>query len=306
MPGERTPEALGRADVRRCGTLWIVTLEGVEVPWPEVAGARIRIVEESDVTALRQAMIAAEAERPELAEARVRGGRLGFVAGSTEQPGVILSYGWVARAGDTVNDLDFTLEMPPGAAWIYDCATIPEARGRGLYPAILRAMRSELARRGFAHAWVGTAPGNWPSQRGIAHAGFQKFADADWSDAGAVIYGAPGIPEPLLAIAAAASGDINARILPDKGIPWIDATLERSAHTSDGAGIAQFRRRYGEQLHWTERVSAAEPGAAVVTLRMDGHERAISGDAPFEAYYAALDELAPGLPWLDDGAAAGG
>ena len=155
MAGERTPEALGRADVRRCGTLWIMTLEGGVFPWPKVADAQVRLVEKGDEAALREAMIAAEAERPELAEARVRGGRLGFVAESTERPGIILSYGWVAQSGDSVNDLDFNLQMPPGEAWIYDCATIPMARGRRLYPAILRAMQSELANRGFAHAWIG-------------------------------------------------------------------------------------------------------------------------------------------------------
>lgn len=301
VAGERTPEALGRADVRRCGTLWIMTLEGSAFPWPEIAGARVRLVEQRDEAALREAMIAAEAERPELAEARVRGGRLGFVAESTKGPGTILSYGWVAQAGDAVNDLDFNLHMPPGEAWIYDCATIPVARGHGLYPAILRAMQSELAGRGFAHAWVGTAPTNWPSQRGIAHAGFQKFADIDWSGATSVIYGAPGIPEPLLGMAAMASGDNAARILPDAGIPWIDAMVERSASANDGDGLRQFRLYYGEQLHWTERVRDIAPDAPVVTLHVKGQERMISGEASFESYTKALDELAPGLPWLGDG-----
>lgn len=301
MAGERTPEALGRADVRRCGTLWIMTLEGGVFPWPEVADAQVRLVEKGDKAALREAMIAAEAERPELAEARVRGGRLGFVAESTERPGIILSYGWVAQSGDSVNDLDFNLQMPPGEAWIYDCATIPMARGRRLYPAILRAMQSELANRGFAHGWIGTAPANWPSQRGIAHASFQKFADIDWSGAGTVIYGAPGIPEALLGIAALASEDSEARIIPDAGIPWIDAIVKRPASATDGEGLKQFRFHYGEQLQWTERLSEIGSDTYAITLRANEKERTISGEARFETYTEALDELAPGLPWLYDG-----
>src|SRR5262245_8365255 len=106
VAGERTPDATGRAEVRRCGTLWNVTLEGSVFPWPEVADAQVRLVEKGDEAALREAMIAAEAERPELAEARVRGGRLGFVAESAERPGIILAYGWVAQSGDGMNDLD--------------------------------------------------------------------------------------------------------------------------------------------------------------------------------------------------------
>jgi hypothetical protein len=277
-----------------------MALEGSVFPWPEVADARVRLVENGDEAALREAMIAAEAERPELAEGRVRGGRLGFVAESTERPGVILSYGWVAQPGDSVNDLDFNLQMPPGEAWIYDCATIPMARGRRLYPAILRSMQSELANRGFAHAWIGTAPANWPSQRGIAHASFQKFADIDWSGAGTVIYGAPGIPKELLAIASLASDDGDARILPDAGIPWIDAIIKRPASAIDEAGLKQFRVCYGEQLQWTEQLGTTGSDAHAIILRANEQERTISGEARFETYAEALDELVPGLPWLYD------
>jgi hypothetical protein len=280
-----------------------MTLEDSEIHWPAIAGAQIRLVVKGDEAALREAMIAAGAERPELAEARVHGGRLGFVAESTEHPGIILSYGWVAQPGDSVNDLDFNLQMPSGEAWIYDCATIPMARGRHLYPAILRAMQSELANRGFARAWIGTAPANWPSQRGIARASFQKFADIDWSGAGTVIYGAPGIPEELLGIAALASEDVDARILPNAGIPWIDAIVKRPASATDGGGLKQFRFHYGEQLQWTERSNDIGSNAYVVTLRANEQERTISGEARFETYAEALDELAPGLPWLYDGAA---
>jgi hypothetical protein len=211
---------------------------------------------------------------------------------------MILSYGWVAQSGDGMNDLDFNLQMPPGEAWIYDCATIPTARGHRLYPAVLRAMQSELADRGFAHAWIGTAPANWPSQRGIARASFQKFADIDWSGAGTVIYGAPGIPEELLEIAALASEDVDARILPNAGIPWIDAIIKRAASATDGDGLKQFRFHYGEQLQWTERLSDIDSDAQVVTLRANEQERTIRDEARFETYAEALDELAPGLPWL--------
>jgi hypothetical protein len=278
-----------------------MTLEGSVFPWPAAADAQVRLVEKGDEAALREAMIAAGAERPELAEARVRSGRLGFVAESTERPGIILSYGWVAQSGDGLNDLDFNLQMPPGEAWIYDCATIPMARGRRLYPAILGAMQSELANRGFAHAWIGTAPANWPSQRGIARAGFQKFADIDWSGAGTSIYGAPGIPEELLGIAALVSEDVDARILPNAGIPWIDAMVKRQANAPDGHGLKQFRFHYGEQLQWTERSNDIGSDAQIVTLRANNQERTISGETRFEIYAEALEELAPGLPWLHDG-----
>jgi len=301
---DRSPAALGRADVRRCGTYWVAALDDLNLSWPEIPGARIRPVRPTDGPALRRAMVAASAEGPELAEVRIGGNRLGFLiesASETTPASAILAYGWVARRGDIVDDLGFPLQLPPGESWIYDCATVPAARGKGLYTALLLAMRAALPRYGLAHAWIGTAPQNWPSQRGIARAGFRKVVDVDWNGQ-LILYGVPGIPASVLhAITAATGTSETVRILPEAGIPWIEAVLMASADASphdEPEGLRRFRTAYGEQLHWTRRPTGLDTADIAVVLRVGDRERLIVGAAPYEAYERALEDLAPGLPVL--------
>lgn len=303
----QTPEQLGRADVRRCGTLWMAHLRAGGETRPARDDVLLRVVQPDDLDAVRQAMIAVQADHPELAAVRIHGGRLGYIA-VDPQTQAVLSYGWVARHGDHVDDLGFPLAMPPGEVWIYDCATVPAARGRQLYPAILRLMRADLAQQGISHAWIGTAPRNWASQRGIAHAGFHKIADADWTSVQAVLHGVPGVPGSLLTTIADATGDIGAEVRPDAGIPWIEATLEQAGaqdKSFDFAalpdGLRRFRTLYSDELHWTiSSASTATPEEALpqVTLCVDGSKRTVRGRQPFEAYDTALAELAPNLPVL--------
>lgn len=306
MAKDHTPDALGRADVRRCGTLWVATPDVAPSIRYLIPGARIRTATTGDIAALHQAMIVAGADTPELASVRVRGGRLGYLIEQTSPdtqapPGTVLAYGWVARAGDQVDDLGFSLDMPPGEGWIYDCATIPAARGRGLYTALLCAMRAAFPTHGLEHGWIGTEPRNWPSQRGIARAGFQKVADVDWSDDAARIYGVPGVPEVALHLLAMTIGDgAGSRVLPDAGIPWIEAIrIAESDIEAEPGGLRAFRAAYGEQLHWTYQ-SAPGGEAPHLILRRDDAERTLPLHATFEECRRALEQLAPGLPWMTD------
>lgn len=306
----RSPEALRRADVRRCGTLWVAGPATAGEHPAAVAGVRIRVVTDRDVEALHRAMVAAEADNPGLARVRIRGKRLGYLAEPANTGtwaadiGDVLAYGWIARSGDTVNDLGFDLDLPPGEAWIYDCATVPQARGKGLYAALLVAMRHDFATYSIRHGWIGTAPRNWASQRGIARAGFVKVADMDWSEARATAYGVPGVSPELLHVAAFALGDgPDARLLPNAGIPVVEGELAR-AHDDGSAlptDLMRFRAKYGEQIAWrtVSTEIGSEPQAGAVTLRCQGRHVTLAATAPFAVLVAALDDIAPDLPWLD-------
>jgi L-amino acid N-acyltransferase YncA len=83
--------------------------------------------------------------------------------------GRVLSYGFVLFQSFYKNVLREPVEVP----MIGNCFTEPEARGRGLYPALLRAMCDELARRGHRRAIISCAPDNVASRRGIERAGFR-------------------------------------------------------------------------------------------------------------------------------------
>jgi hypothetical protein len=62
--------------------------------------------------------------------------------------------------------------------WLYDFATVPEFRGRRLYPALLRFILSDLKERDVTRAWIGTEPGNVASQHGIRRAGFTLIVES--------------------------------------------------------------------------------------------------------------------------------
>lgn len=90
-----------------------------------------------------------------------------YIAFLAEQPA---GYGWSADRTVGVGDIDWPLGPPDRGLW--DFATLPAFRGRGIYPhllqAILRAEEAEAAR-----FWIGHRADNNASERGIVKAGFQ-------------------------------------------------------------------------------------------------------------------------------------
>jgi len=91
--------------------------------------------------------------------------------------GSLATYGWVSFDGEDVGGLGLHLQLLPGEAYIWDCATQPEFRGRGLYPALLGRIVAALAAEGLRGAWIGADYHNRPSHAGINRAGFTPLAD---------------------------------------------------------------------------------------------------------------------------------
>jgi hypothetical protein len=86
----------------------------------------------------------------------------------------IACFGWVCFRQRTVG-LE-RLRDSPGRAFIYNCHTLPAFRGRGLYTALLRYIRSTLAGERFNHFIIDVNRRNLVSRRGIERAGFQPVA----------------------------------------------------------------------------------------------------------------------------------
>jgi hypothetical protein len=65
--------------------------------------------------------------------------------------------------------------FPPGTRWLWDFATLPARRGRGIYPRLLQAiltLDTEATR-----FWIGQRAGNTASRQGILKAGFRHAAN---------------------------------------------------------------------------------------------------------------------------------
>lgn len=82
----------------------------------------------------------------------------------------IVSFGWVAYRDRCVGPV--SLKDSPGRVFLYNFFTVTSHRGRGLYPALLLAMRSTLGREGASEFLIDVNVRNTASARGIAKAGF--------------------------------------------------------------------------------------------------------------------------------------
>lgn len=105
---------------------------------------------------------------------RLEEGNRAMLALTTD--GRIAGYGWIRHGAIRIDDLPFRQPLPPDHAYIWDCLTTPAQRGRGIFPGLLRFMLATLQREGFHQAWAGVAPGNEPSMRAFARAGFRVVA----------------------------------------------------------------------------------------------------------------------------------
>ncbi|MFY7916534.1 MAG: GNAT family N-acetyltransferase [Rubrivivax sp.] len=85
--------------------------------------------------------------------------------------GTVDTFGFVIFASSYKRFLGIDFSTP----MIGNCNTLPAARGRGLYPALLQGCCAELARRGYAEVVITCSPDNAPSIRGITKAGFSRL-----------------------------------------------------------------------------------------------------------------------------------
>lgn len=93
------------------------------------------------------------------------------------------AYGWVAAGNSSIGELALSFELPAGNRYLWDFATLPAFRGRGVYPALL----GEIVRQECPPAtrlWIIHAPENLPSGVGIARAGFQPIAELSFDAEG--------------------------------------------------------------------------------------------------------------------------
>lgn len=106
-------------------------------------------------------------------EARLGAGHRIYIA---MVDGIPTSYGWVATLASSIGELDVSFSLPAGDRYLWDFVTLPEWRGRGLYPRLLQAIIShELAAA--QRFWIINAPENAASGKGIAKAGFTPVGD---------------------------------------------------------------------------------------------------------------------------------
>lgn len=118
------------------------------------------------------------------AAARLDAGHHAYLAALDGRP---VGYGWAATSAASIGEVGLAFGLPSDERYLWDFATLPAYRGRGLYPRLLQAiLRAEAATR----AWILHAPENGPSGAGIARAGFRPVGRLGFRADGSVALGA--------------------------------------------------------------------------------------------------------------------
>ncbi len=169
------------------GTLSVFELKNLPESWPDTLNKvpiRFHEITPAEAGLLQVAQEKSGQYLPGDVARRLEARREAFV-GEVETPRgkSIVTYGWVALTAEPLGNTGCSFGPPPGDAYLYDFATVPEYRGQGFYPALLRYILGELARRWIRRAWISTAPGNFVSFRSIHRAGFTKVADTAYISA---------------------------------------------------------------------------------------------------------------------------
>jgi len=95
------------------------------------------------------------------------------------ESGRLLHWGWLieSQADAFFSEVRQPYRFPPKSACLYDFYTVPQARGRGLYTASLRAMLADIAEEHMAEqTYVGVLADNAPSRHVIEKLGFRYEA----------------------------------------------------------------------------------------------------------------------------------
>lgn len=150
------------------GTLWALELDTPPpAPASPPAGAICGEVRPDGAAPLAAAMGLPD---PQVVRERFARGRRCF---AVHVAGAIAAYGWVSEGMERIGELERTLRLLPGEAYIWDCATPPAFRRRGLYGALLRHIVAVLRAEGLRRLWIGASLDNAPSLRGFRSAGFR-------------------------------------------------------------------------------------------------------------------------------------
>jgi len=155
------------------GKLWVKDLADPSAPAARsklTIDVTFREVRQSEIAPLSAAMGITNSKE---VSNRLESGRRCFAAWFRDQ---IVTYCWVSRIAECVGEIEHAIHFKPDEAYIWDCATLPEYRHRGIYSGLLAFMASTLANDGISRVWIGSSLDNTHSLRGFANAGYSEVA----------------------------------------------------------------------------------------------------------------------------------
>lgn len=106
-------------------------------------------------------------------DARIQNGNHAYIALIEDIP---VAYGWVATQSAGVREIGLSFTLPQHNSYLWDFQTLPEWRGRGIYPHFLQAiLRQEL--HDVERFWILYKPGEIAAEKSIRKAGFSFLGE---------------------------------------------------------------------------------------------------------------------------------
>ena len=111
-------------------------------------------------------------------DARMQNGNHAYIAFLEETP---VAYGWVATRSAGVREIGLSFTLSPHNSYLWDFQTLPEWRGRGIYPHFLQEiLRQEM--HTVEHFWILYKPGEIAAEKSIRKAGFLFLGELTLTD----------------------------------------------------------------------------------------------------------------------------
>jgi hypothetical protein len=163
-----------QATVEQAGLLWSWWRGDPLVPLAPLKGLRVTAPKEIDVVQRLSGLDAGALDE------RLRSAHRPYLAWLDAIP---VAYGWSAAGPAQFGRPPVSFVVPPSSRYLMDFATLPEWRGRGVYPRLLQSILIQESATA-EQFWVLHHRENRASARGIAKAGFFLAAEIWFLDGG--------------------------------------------------------------------------------------------------------------------------
>jgi GNAT superfamily N-acetyltransferase len=91
----------------------------------------------------------------------------------------VVGYGWVSTGAEWMGEPQLQIKPGRGEAYIWNCVTVPAHRRKGVFGALLRAIKAQLKSDGFNRLWIGSVQD--PAENAIDRAKFVPVLRLDTS-----------------------------------------------------------------------------------------------------------------------------
>lgn len=101
--------------------------------------------------------------------------KMGDICISAEMHGDLVFLAWLAFNEAYVDELERTLRVGSGSAYLYDAYAVPEYRGLGIAPRAVEEAFNYVYERGIIRVYTCVRHNNFPSLRAVHKLGFRKI-----------------------------------------------------------------------------------------------------------------------------------